>query len=72
MTTENERILQLADTLFFTFMDHLHAPEAKEFIEIDPDNEYSRDEKGGTRSTDRGMALYDDIKQELCHEMESK
>ena len=63
--TENERILQLADTLFFTFMDHLHAPEVKEFIEIDPDNQ------GGTRSTDRGMALYDAIKQELCLELES-
>ena len=49
-------IFELADSLFFTFMEHT---DVKEFIEDDPHN------KGGTRNTDQGMELYADIEQEL-------
>tara|TARA_R100001244_G_scaffold13732_1_gene15389 strand:- start:131 stop:319 length:189 start_codon:yes stop_codon:yes gene_type:complete len=49
-------IFELADSLFFTFMEHT---DVNLFIENDPDN------KGGTRNTDQGMELYADIEQEL-------
>jgi len=49
-------IFELADSLFFTFMEHT---DVNLFIENDPDN------KGGTKNTDQGMELYADIEQEL-------
>ena len=49
-------VFQLADSLFFTFMEHT---DEKKFIEDDPNN------KGGTRNTDQGIKLYADIEQEL-------
>ena len=51
-----EDIFELADSLFFTFMEHT---DVNLFIENDPDN------KGGTKNTDQGMELYADIEQEL-------
>ena len=47
-----------ADRLFFTVLSHLSKSEVSKFID-DPDN------NGGTRSTDRGMALYDEIKDDI-------
>jgi hypothetical protein len=48
-----------ADRLFFTVLSHLSKSEVSKFIEDDPDNH------GGTRSTERGMELYDEIKDDL-------
>ena len=49
-------VFQLADSLFFTFMEHT---DVNLFIESDPNN------KGGTKNTEDGMELYADIEQEL-------
>ena len=49
-------VFELADSLFFTFMEHT---DVDLFIESDPNS------KGGTRNTDQGMELYADIEQEL-------
>ena len=59
MRYNRDDVFELADSLFFTFMDNLCDSDVKEFIEDDPNN------KGGTKNTDRGMELYADIEQEL-------
>ena len=59
MKYNRDDVFELADSLFFTFMDNLCDSDVKEFIEDDPNN------KGGTKNTDRGMELYADIEQEL-------
>ena len=56
MTYNRDDVFELADSLFFTFMEHT---DVNLFIENDPDN------KGGTKNTDQGMELYADIEQEL-------
>ena len=56
MRYNRDDVFELADSLFFTFMEHT---DVNLFIESDPNN------KGGTRNTDQGIELYADIEQEL-------
>ena len=56
MKYNRDDVFELADSLFFTFMEHT---DVNLFIESDPNN------KGSTRNTDQGMELYADIEQEL-------
>ena len=47
-----EVICEVADAIYFDFMDALDDDVAEEFVETDPDN------VGGTRNTEKGRDLY--------------
>ena len=47
-----EVICEVADVIYFDFIDALHDDVAEKFVETDPDN------VGGTRNTEKGRDLY--------------
>ena len=71
MTNKNfELACELADDLYFKFIDSLHDDIANEYVVADEDN------IGSTKNTDKGSDLYwqieDTIKQTLDKEMRDK
>jgi hypothetical protein len=53
MTNKNfELACELADDLYFKFIDSLHDDIANEYVEVDEDN------IGGTKNTEKGSDLY--------------
>ena len=53
----NERAFMIADRLFWIFIENTHPSYLGDFIEPDPDNPV------GTRNTERGRELFDEIEQ---------
>ena len=58
--SNKETRFELADKLYFIFMDHLCDSDTAEFVESDPDNLPS-----GTRNTEKGMELFGEIESAL-------
>tara|TARA_R100000664_G_C2708616_1_gene106218 strand:+ start:504 stop:833 length:330 start_codon:yes stop_codon:yes gene_type:complete len=58
--TKDKTKFELADKLYFIFMDHLCDSDIAEFVESDPDNLPS-----GTRNTEKGMKLFNEIESAL-------
>tara|TARA_R100001082_G_scaffold77655_1_gene45464 strand:+ start:498 stop:722 length:225 start_codon:yes stop_codon:yes gene_type:complete len=54
-----EEVFETADKLYFIFMDQLCDSDRAEFVEPDPDN------PEGTRDTEKGKELFDDIEATL-------
>ena len=54
-----EEVFETADKLYFVFMDYLSDIEKERFIEDDPNN------PEGTRDTEYGRKLFDDIEATL-------
>ena len=53
----NERDFMIADRLFWIFIENTHPNKIDDYIEADPDN------PDGTRNTERGRELFDEIEQ---------
>ena len=53
----NERAFMIADRLFWIFIENTHPNKIDDYIEADPDN------PDGTRNTERGRELFDEIEQ---------
>lgn len=53
----NERAFMIADRLFWIFIENTHPNKIDDYIEADPDN------PDGTRNTERGIELFDEIEQ---------
>ena len=51
----SDRAFMVADRLFWIFIENTHPSYTGDFIEPDPDNHE------GTRSTERGQELFDEI-----------
>lgn len=58
--TNKKSKFELANKLYFIFMDHLCDSDTAEFVESDPDNLPS-----GTRNTEKGMKLFNEIESAL-------
>jgi hypothetical protein len=55
MTTTKERAFMIADRLFWIFIENSNPKTINDFIEPDPDN------PDGTRNTERGRELFDEL-----------
>jgi len=53
----NEKAFMIADRLFWIFIENTHPNKIDDYIEADPDN------PDGTRNTERGRELFDEIEQ---------
>jgi len=53
----NERAFMVADRLYWIFIGSLHPNYLNDYIEADPDN------PEGTRNTERGRELFDEIEE---------
>ena len=53
--TKDERAFTIADKIFWIFIGNTHPNYLGDFIEPDPDN------PEGTRSTERGRELFDEL-----------
>jgi hypothetical protein len=51
----NERAFMIADRLFWIFIENTHPNKIDDYIEADPDN------PEGTRNTERGRELFDEL-----------
>ena len=51
----SDRAFMVADRLFWIFIENTHPSSTGDFIEADPDN------PDGTRSTERGRELFDEL-----------
>ena len=51
----NEKAFMIADRLFWIFIENTHPNKIDDYIEADPDN------PEGTRNTERGRELFDEI-----------
>jgi hypothetical protein len=67
MTDKNfELACELADDLYFKFIDSLHNDIANEYVEVDEDN------IGGTKNTEKGSDLYWQIEQTIKDTLDRK
>jgi len=53
----NEKAFMIADRLFWIFIENTHPNKIDDYIEADPDN------PNGTRNTERGRELFDEIEE---------
>jgi len=53
----NEKAFMIADRLFWIFIEHTHPNKIDDYIEADPDNPH------GTRNTERGRELFDELEE---------
>ena len=53
----NEKAFMIADRLFWIFIENTHPNKIDDYIEADPDNPH------GTRNTERGRDLFDEIEE---------
>jgi len=53
----NEKAFMIADRLFWIFIENTHPNKIDDYIEADPDN------PNGTRNTERGRDLFDEIEE---------
>ena len=53
--TKNEQAFMVADRIFWIFIENTHQSYLGDFIEPDPDN------PEGTRNTERGRELFDEL-----------
>ena len=53
--TKDERAYKIADRIFWIFIENSHPKTISDFIEADPDN------TNGTRNTDRGRELFEEL-----------
>lgn len=53
----NEKAFMIADRLFWIFIENTHPNKIDDYIESDPDN------PEGTRNTERGRELFDEIEE---------
>ena len=53
----NEKAFMIADRLFWIFIENTHPNKIDDYIEADPDN------PEGTRNTERGRELFDEIEE---------
>ena len=53
----NEKAFMVADRLFWIFIENTHPRHTGDYIEPDPDNLH------GTRNTERGRELFDEIEE---------
>jgi len=53
----NEKSFMIADRLFWIFIENTHPNKIDDYIEADPDN------PDGTRNTERGRELFDEIEE---------
>ena len=53
----NEKAYMIADRLFWIFIENTHPNKIDDYIEADPDNPH------GTRNTERGRELFDEIEE---------
>ena len=53
----NEKAFMIADRLFWIFIENTHPNKIDDYIEADPDN------PDGTRNTERGRELFDEIEE---------
>lgn len=53
----NEKAFMIADRLFWIFIENTHPNKIDDYIEADPDNPH------GTRNTERGRELFDEIEE---------
>ena len=51
----NEKAFMIADRLFWIFIENTHPNKIDDYIEADPDN------PDGTRNTERGRELFDEL-----------
>ena len=51
----NEKAFMIADRLFWIFIENTHPNKIDDYIEADPDN------PNGTRNTERGRELFDEL-----------
>jgi len=51
----NEKAFMIADRLFWIFIENTHPNKIDDYIEPDPDN------PEGTRNTERGRELFDEL-----------
>mgnify|MGYP005748663059 CR=1 FL=1 len=51
----DERAYKIADRIFWIFIENSHPKTISDFIEADPDN------TNGTRNTDRGRELFEEL-----------
>ena len=54
---DKDRAFMIADRLFWIFIENTHPNKIDDYIEADPDN------PDGTRNTERGRELFDEIEQ---------
>ena len=54
---DSERAYKIADRIFWIFIEKLHPRSVGDFIEADPDNLH------GTRNTERGRELFDELEE---------
>ena len=52
---DSERAYKIADRIFWIFIENSHPKTISDFIEADPDN------TNGTRNTDRGRELFEEL-----------
>ena len=53
----DEKAFMVADRLFWIFIENTHPNKIDDYIEADPDNPH------GTRNTERGRELFDEIEE---------
>jgi len=53
----NDKAFMIADRLFWIFIENTHPNKIDDYIEADPDN------PDGTRNTERGRELFDEIEE---------
>lgn len=53
----NEKAFMIAERLFWIFIENTHPNKIDDYIEADPDNPH------GTRNTERGRELFDEIEE---------
>ena len=53
----NEKAFMIADRLFWIFIENTHPNKIDDYIEADPDN------PEGTRNTERGRELFDELEE---------
>ena len=53
----NEKAFMIADRLFWIFIENTHPNKIDDYIEADPENPH------GTRNTERGRELFDEIEE---------
>ena len=74
MTEEQikEKSFMIADKIYFTFIDELNDNERKKFVVLDEDN---TDDKGnivGTKNTDLGIEVFDNIENTIIELLDNK
>lgn len=53
----NEKAFMIAERLFWIFIENTHPNKIDDYIEADPDNPH------GTRNTERGRELFDELEE---------